>query len=949
MRIRLDLLEREAESGAVAEAMQDLTQGGGGLLLVEGPAGIGKSRLLAQVRAAALEAGASVVWARGTQLEREFAFGVVRQLFEPLLADADTAERETLWSGPAAQARRVFAPADPATEPAGDFAVLHGLYWLTANAGADIPRVLLLDDLQWCDAPSLRYLAYLLPRIENLAVLVAAALRTGESATDERLVQQITTDPAGQVLRPRPLSARATALLLDQALSTGVDPSFAAACHAATGGNPLLLCELARTIAAEGIEASAANAALVRGLGARAVARLVAARTARLPDSSIAIARAVAVLGDHAELTHVAALAGQQPDTALTQVAALERLDILRAEQDHTGVRLAFIHPLVQAAVHDSIDLADRTTNHRRAAQLLTMADADSERVAAHLLHTPPAGDPHTVTALRAAAAGAAGRGAPEGAYTYLRRALTEPPTEAQHLQVLTEAGHAALLVDVEAAVVHLQQALDQTTDPVARADIAARLGTAHVYLLDADRGLAIWDEALLLLPADQEERKRRLEAGLLTMATWVVPGQNEVLGRVPDLRRLRPHDSIGGRLLDCAIAGRNGALCDPTAVSRASRALADGTLIAQTAGDASVMGGWNALLTADDEHIVMDSLNTAVEHAHLHGSLYALTPAYTMRALGWLWRGRLTQAEHDARESVRLAELAGIGVGNFFAGVSLTEALTEQGRLNEAEQALQTIGVTAARCPPGPAYSALASLARLQSLQGNHQAALDTALHAQQVCQAYDIHNPADVAWRTEAAFALYALKRANDAREIAAEDLRLARQWGAPRALGRALRTAGLVQGGPKGLALLEEAVGVLENSPACLEHAKALTDYGAALHRSGHSTTARRPLRHALDLATRCSATPVVEQARTELTAAGGRPRHTAITGPDALTPSEKRVADLAADGATNRQIAQTLFVTPKTVEVHLSSVYRKLGITTRNQLPTALTAPGGGGPW
>ncbi|MFF3404360.1 helix-turn-helix transcriptional regulator [Streptomyces sp. NPDC002659] len=936
------LWEREAESAAVAEAVEDVTQGGGGLLLVEGPAGIGKTRLLAQARAAGAEAGTQVLAARGTVLEREFAFGVVRQLFEPLLAHADPAGREALWQGPAAQARRVFATTNPAAGPAGDFAVLHGLYWLTSNTSQGHPLVLLLDDLQWCDIPSLRYLAYLLPRIEDQSILVAAALRTGEEATDERLLPQITTDPAARILRPHPLSAHATTQLLERELPGSVDPRFAAACHQATGGNPLLLRELARTLTAEGTTASAGNAALVRGLGSRAVRRLVAVRMARLPEGALALARAAAVLGDHADLTTTAPLADQDATTALEGAVALQRLQILRTEQhDHGGLRLAFIHPLVQAAVHDSIDHADLATIHHRAARLLADAGADPEQVAAHLLHTPPSGNREVVTALRTAAAAAAARGAPEGAYTYLRRALAEPPSNDQHLSVLTEAGQAAVLVDLPAAADHLQQAMDMTIDPVQRADIAATLGTTYMYMSEADRGFTVLSEAQGQLAAAQEGRRRHLQAGALAAAIWLVPGRTDIFAALPALRRLPRHDSLGGRLLDCAIASREMiGLCDPAAVSRARAALADGSLTEQANGDAALMCGWNALWYADDEQVVMDSLNAAIKQAHHHGSLSALAQAHMHRGFLWLWRGQLSEAEQDAREALHLAELAGLTMSQYYTIPLLAQILLEKGRLEQAEQTLSMADIASA--PVSHIYMNLDALSQVQNRSGDHQGALKTALQAQQVCQVYDIRNPAVVGWRTEAALALHALDRTGEARQIAADELEPARRWGAPRALGRALRINGLLTGGNAGLTLLQEAVSVLKHSPARLEHAKALTDLGAVLRRTTLTgPDAREPLRRALDLATRCGATPLAETARTELAAAGGRPRHTALTGPGALTPSERRVAELAATGATNRQIAQTLFVTPKTVEVHLSAAYRKLGIATRTQLTTALT--------
>jgi DNA-binding CsgD family transcriptional regulator len=199
---------------------------------------------------------------------------------------------------------------------------------------------------------------------------------------------------------------------------------------------------------------------------------------------------------------------------------------------------------------------------------------------------------------------------------------------------------------------------------------------------------------------------------------------------------------------------------------------------------------------------------------------------------------------------------------------------------------------------------------------------------------------NPAIHAWRSDAALALLALGDDRRARELADEELELARAWGAPRPLGRALRVAGLARGGDAGLALLGDAVDVLEPSPARLEHAKALVELGAGLRRANRRADARPPLRRGLELAMICGATPLSERAETELLATGARLGRIALSGVESLTPSERRVADLAASGASNREIAQALFVTVKTVEVHLSSAYRKLDIASRRELSGAL---------
>jgi DNA-binding CsgD family transcriptional regulator len=179
-----------------------------------------------------------------------------------------------------------------------------------------------------------------------------------------------------------------------------------------------------------------------------------------------------------------------------------------------------------------------------------------------------------------------------------------------------------------------------------------------------------------------------------------------------------------------------------------------------------------------------------------------------------------------------------------------------------------------------------------------------------------------------------------------LAREELELARAWGAPRALGRALRVVGLVESGRQGIERIRESVAVLEHSPARLEQAYAVTDLGAALRRGNRRAEAREHLRSGLELAQRCGATRLAERAHEELVAAGARPRRLVMSGVESLTPSERRTAGLAAEGLTNKEIAQALFVTPRTVEMHLSNAFRKLDISARTQLPAALAAAAAG---
>jgi DNA-binding CsgD family transcriptional regulator len=192
------------------------------------------------------------------------------------------------------------------------------------------------------------------------------------------------------------------------------------------------------------------------------------------------------------------------------------------------------------------------------------------------------------------------------------------------------------------------------------------------------------------------------------------------------------------------------------------------------------------------------------------------------------------------------------------------------------------------------------------------------------------------DICTPAGAAHALLRLGEQERARELAEAELADVKVFGAPRALGVALRAAGLAHGGSKGIEMLGDSVSSLRNSPAILERAHSLTELGAAMRRNGCRSAAREPLAEALDLAARCGARPLAARVRGELKATGARPRRVWRTGLEALSPRELRVVQLAAEGRTNREIAYQLYVTLKTIEGHLARAYTKLGIERRGQL-------------
>ena len=232
-----------------------------------------------------------------------------------------------------------------------------------------------------------------------------------------------------------------------------------------------------------------------------------------------------------------------------------------------------------------------------------------------------------------------------------------------------------------------------------------------------------------------------------------------------------------------------------------------------------------------------------------------------------------------------------------------------------------------------------LISRARLLLALGQTKPALDQLLAVGRLPRTYGVATPAFIPWRSHAALLLHQLGDLPAAQRLANEEVELARAMGAPRAIGIALRANALVHT-PPALEALQEALDILERSPARLEHARTLVDLGATRRRAGERAASREPLREGHDLALLCGATLLVERARAEIAATGARVAPIGLRGVASLTPSERRVAELAAQGQTNKHIGQTLFITESTVETHLRHAYDKLDVRSRHKLSALL---------
>jgi DNA-binding CsgD family transcriptional regulator len=937
------LLEREAELAALEAMLGGAQSGDGRLVVVEGSAGIGKTRLLAEARALAAAAEFDVLTARGGELEGKFAYGIVRQLFEAPLAAATPHMRAELLGGAAGLSMSLFASAPATASRDGNessFAMLHGLYWLAANFALQKPTLLIVDDLHWADEPSLGWLAYLGRRLEGLPLLLLVGTRPPGQANAPTRLTEFVTDPQAVTIRPGGLGLESAAALARDLLAAEPDAAFAAALQKGSGGNPLYLLALLDTIRGEGIAPTAEQAAHMLLVGPIAVSRGISIRLERLPPEAAKLARIAAVLGDGAELHEAAVLAELDPAAAGRAASALVASDLLSREDP-----IEFLHPVVRTAIYESISLGDRFDAHRRAAELRLAEGGLPEQAAAHLMLTLPTGDGFVTTTLRDAAKRSLDQGVPLTAIAYLRRALRESCDD-QAADVLWELGRAEQLVGDPAACEHLCEALALTHGPARRAPLA--LQYARALWIDGRFEESV--EVARLALEDVGDSAPSLREELLAEFIGASAGDERFYPLAADrLSGVEADRLVGGIGSDRLLA----LLCDyemrlgrdrARAVELAGRALASGRLVRER--DFGFYPAAVTLLLAGEVDRAAASAESALREARRAGDVIAVIRLVILNSLIEQQRGDLRAAERDIGETFELGSSHGferaflaVRSASMFRSASLALDVGDIDRAGKMVESLE-----AERRLPRPFLVLLLDVrGKLRLAERRNEDALADFIGCGKAAASVGIQNPANVAWRSQAALVLDALGRQAEAREHAEEELELSRLWGARRAIGVSLRRLGLVKGGSEGERLLREAVDTLAASPARLEHARALVDLGAALRRSNQRSEARKLLREGVELAHRCGARPLVEWANEELAATGAHPRTILRSGLDELTASERRVAQMAAEELSNKEIAQALFVTVKTVEQHLGRVYRKLDISSRRQLGAALGGP------
>ncbi len=932
-------IERDAQLALLATALDGAGRGVGTGVLIEAPAGLGKTRLLDEAAALADAQGVRVMRARASRSDRDYPFGLVLRLLEPFLAHMPGDDREALFTGSAHLAKPLLSGAGGEEEGRdtahSTVAVLHGLYWLVLNIAGNAPLVLCLDDVQWADDASLQFVPYLAERIEDSPILLLGAARPRRGGETSALTALRGTPALASIVLASLTKTGMTELV--RRSRPHLDAETCAACVDVARGNPFYLREV--LLAVDDDLAPGLTPERIRELGTAALARAAVFRLLRLGPRAVALAEALGVLGEQSPLLLVGRLAGLPLPEA--GVAA----DELAAEQLITaGAELEFVHPLIGQSVYAEIPPARRALDHAEAAQLLHDSGGTVERVATQLMAAPVGTVDWATATLRLAAERAIGHGAPRSAVRYLSRAVIEAgEMSPARGDLLVALGRAQTAVEPADAVASLRAAFAEQTDPAQRQEVARLLARALAFSGQHSAAADVLELALDEIHDGTERQRSGLLADYLAYAAFSPDLRQRSIARATPLLRAPPEAaSHDDRMVLAALAMRSGQSWAPNlqTITLAERAWGGGALLQIDGPDGTgwLMTVW-AYELAEAHAAAQRVCAAATAAASSGGSVDAFAAASYFHGFSALFKGELIEAIADAEQAI---EVAGTGRHRYLVPALVLKAnvLLERGDLAEADQVLR---VADELIDPGRMLDVpwtLDAHGRLALARHQPREALDRFLRAGAYLTDRLAVEHTVLAWRVGAALAALALGEHAQARELVAAELMAADRKQARVARGRATRVRGLLAGGADGLAALTAATEMLADTGAELEYAYALTDLGAALRRAGRRVEARVPLTLADVITARVGGELLGRRVRDELAASGARP----VAPPQrrTLTPSEGRVAELAVQGLTNVEIAQALFVSPKTVEYHLRHVYQRLGITRRRELAAAMAA-------
>ena len=870
------LIGRRAELDAIQAVLAAAHDGRSGVLVVRGAAGVGKTALLEQAAEAAHDF--RVLRAEGVEAESELAFAGLHQLLRPL--------SPLFASLPAPQRSALEAMFGVADGQVGDrLVVASGALSLLAEAAEEQPLLCVVDDLQWLDRPSAEALGFVARRLDAEPIALLLALRDGAPV------------PAG--LARFPLLAlgglgRDDARAVLARAARPLAPADRDRVLAAADGNPLALLELP-------------SGPLGTGDGAAmgSVERSFAERVAALPSSGRRAVLLAAADDDPTGATALRAL----PLAGLTvaDLAAAEEEGLLRV----AGERLAFRHPLVRSAAYGLAPFADRREAHAALARALT-APADADRRAWHRAAAAAAPDAEVADALERSAERARARGGHAAAGAALERAAqltAEEPARARRLAAAAES--ARLAGDVDHAAALAGAALDLVADGETAARATAIRGAIRAHRGDFEAGEADLSEAARALAARRP--RDALRVALLAAETAAVSGRY-ALG-IATARWAAALDVGEGDVERALVAYAGGmARLFEGSPAEARARFATALELAGRSGDPQALT-WAAIgaVYVGDIATGGRALARAIAVARERGALGSVAFALQALANVELIEGRPALAGTDAAEGITLAQESG------------------------EESAAAHCRALRVRRGPGErlaAESAHRALALLDLGRGRHEAALERLAALAGGPDAHPARRMLVVGDLVEAAVGC---GRADEAaaplRDLAAWTRATGSAWGAATAAGAAVQ---LAQDADAAEAAFAEAVAAHAAIALPFDRGRLELRFGELQRRARRRIDARRHLRAALDLFAQVGAAPWERRAAAELRATGETARRRDASTLDELTPQEGQIARMVAEGATNREVAGRLFLSPRTVDYHLRKVFQKLGITTRTQL-------------
>ncbi|GGL80045.1 LuxR family transcriptional regulator [Streptomyces fumigatiscleroticus] len=933
------LLERDNDVSAVRAALDAADGGRGALVVVRGRLGVGKSELLEAVGELGAARDALVLRAQAAATEHDFAFGVVRQLIEPVLSRVSGEQAHRLFQGTADGARAVLAEDAPAVRetpwPAGELnRTLAGLTALVANMARDRTVLVLVDDLHWADAESLRMLWHLSRTVSVRRILLVCTVLAGDLRAEQPLAQELLS-LARHTVVPEDLGYEGTRSLVEEYLGAPADEEFVRSCHERSGGNPLFLTSVLAEALFHGLRPLARHAADAAALRPSLLRQRLLVFLDALPGHVRRAAFAVTALGRGTAPHLLDELA------ELDAVRRTEALRVLREAGLVTGhPHPVFAHPVVRDAVEESMPPAERAALRALTAELLHRSGHPAEQAAEHLMNVVTPQHRDALHILRTAADSALRRGSPRDAARYLRRALLDSPAPGpDRARLLIDLATVERSFTTAPSVRHVMEAVPMLTGVRERAAALTRLGPvlmAPVAFPVDDMLRRVSAELAASGTADgvDHELALRLEARERLLGAQDPGRIRSSLRRLAELGPQPPMDTAGRRELLTVLI--HVAAVTNTAPAAGLAELATRLLEHEPPSPTHVHTALplavNVLAAADRTEGLASWLREAHRIAESRRGDVELAVVRAEQALVALAEGDMAGARAKVRQADGPADTETSGLPAVRAAVLAIVALrTDAPEL--AERILTQHGLNA----ENQYLAALLAMARghVAARAGDPRTALDHFLMAGHRQEQIGWRNPATLPWAGHAALVHRRLGDAATAVGLSRQEVERARAWGAPSALGRALVVQGRVTPGRRGTELLEEAVDLLE--PGANPYELCL-----ALHALGRRLEPRRPaqsralLRRAFGLSLECGATWLHESMRGHL----GENVPTQRGASTSLTRSEHKVARLAASGLRNQEISEELSISVRAVEKHLTNSYRKLGIKGRPDLSAAL---------